>query len=158
MFPNKINAPNSAQNRRIKYIQPLFIKDKSILGFIKVVLPIFLLESKYTNTPLNMVVGVCFSLLLPCLYPASITLLQQGHKDPSLPLTLNNTIPQCQFCNRASRNYFIFDNKGRVEKIYDPKFVLKSDKEIQLEMLKILIEKHPDEAKQIIKDINEGKI
>ena len=92
------------------------------------------------------------------LYPASITLLQQGNKDPSLPLTLNNTIPQCQFCNRPSRNYFIFDNKGRVEKIYDPKFVLKSDKEIQLEMLKILIEKHPDEAKQIIKDINEGKI
>lgn len=74
------------------------------------------------------------------LYPASNTILQQGHKDPSKPLTIDNTIPQCQFCNRASRNYFVFDNKGRVEKINDPHFVLKSTKEIQKEILKLLID------------------
>lgn len=84
------------------------------------------------------------------LYPASKTTLQQGHKDPSLPLTLENTIPQCPFCNRASRNYFVFDNKGRVEKIYDPHFILRSEKEIQLNMLKLLVEENLEEAKEII--------
>lgn len=74
------------------------------------------------------------------LYPASNTTLQQGHKDPSKPLTMDNTIPQCPFCNRASRNYFVFDNKGRVEKINDPQFVLRSSKDIQKEMLKLLID------------------
>ena len=89
-------------------------------------------------------------------YPASITRLQQGHKDPGLPLTIDNTIPQCDFCNRASRNYFVFDNKGRVEKIYDPHFVLRSDKEIQIIMMKLLIEANLEEAKKIIKDEGTG--
>lgn len=80
------------------------------------------------------------------LYPASNTTLQQGHKDPSKPLTMDNTIPQCPFCNRASRNYFVFDNKGRVEKINDPQFVLRSSKEIQKEMLKLLIDSNLDFA------------
>ena len=88
------------------------------------------------------------------LYPASVTTLQQGHKDPSLPLTIDNTIPQCPFCNRASRNYFVFDNKGRVEKIYDPHFVLRSDKDIQLIMMKLLIEENYDEAKEMIENWN----
>lgn len=84
------------------------------------------------------------------LYPASITTLQQGHKDPGKPLTMDNTIPQCPFCNRASRNYFVFDNKGRVEKINDPQFVLRSSKDIQIEMLKILIDNNFSIAKDYI--------
>lgn len=88
------------------------------------------------------------------LYPASITTLQQGHKDPSKSLTIDNTIPQCPFCNRASRNYFVFDNKGRVEKIYDPHFVLRSDKEVQFIMLQLLIEDNIDAAKAIIENYN----
>lgn len=88
------------------------------------------------------------------LYPASVTTLQQGHKDPSKPLTISNTIPQCSFCNRASRNYFVFDNKGRVEKIYDPHFILRSEKEIQLIMLQLLIEDNLDEAKKIIENFD----
>lgn len=88
-------------------------------------------------------------------YPASLTQLQQGHKDPSKPLSIDNTIPQCQFCNRASRNYFVFDNKGRVEKIYDPHFVLRSNKNIQEVMLKLLIEEDIENAKKIISEIEE---
>lgn len=88
------------------------------------------------------------------LYPASTTHLQQGHKDPSKPLDLNNTIPQCPFCNRASRNYFVFDNKGRVEKIYDPHFVLRSDKEIKEIMLKLLIEENIDLTKKIFEELD----
>lgn len=88
------------------------------------------------------------------LYPASVTTLQQGHKDPSKPLTIDNTIPQCPFCNRASRNYFVFDNKGRVEKIYDPHFILRSEKEVQLIMLQLLIEDNLDEARKIIENFD----
>lgn len=84
------------------------------------------------------------------LYPASITRLQQGHKDPNMALSIDNTIPQCDFCNRASRNYFVFDNKGRVEKINDPKFVLRSSKNIQEEMLKLLIDNNFSFAKKYI--------
>lgn len=84
------------------------------------------------------------------LYSSSTTVLQQGHKDPSKPLTIDNTIPQCDFCNRASRNYFVFDNKGRVEKIYDPHFILRSEKEIQIMMLRLLIDNNLEEARKII--------
>lgn len=88
------------------------------------------------------------------LYPASVTTLQQGHKDPSKPLTIDNTIPQCPFCNRASRNYFVFDNKGRVEKIYDPNFIMRSDKEIQEAMLELLIEDNYELAVKIIEEMS----
>lgn len=91
----------------------------------------------------------------PCyLYPETITQLQQGHKDPNKQLTIDNTIPQCQFCNRASRDYFVFDNKGRGEKINNPKFVLKSSKDVQVEMLKELIFNNKREAVDIIKNID----
>jgi len=43
--------------------------------------------------------------------------LQQGHKDPEKPLDNSNTIPQCQFCNRAYKGDFTFDDKGRVRAI-----------------------------------------
>ena len=92
------------------------------------------------------------------LYPASITTLQQGHKDPSKPLTIDNTIPQCPFCNRASRNYFVFDNKGRVEKIYNPHFVLRSEKSIQKIMLQLLIEDNLEYAKKLIENIEEREM
>ncbi|MDD2496161.1 MAG: hypothetical protein PHE29_13335, partial [Tissierellia bacterium] len=85
-------------------------------------------------------------------YSASVTTLQQGHKDPSKSLTIANTIPQCPFCNRASRNYFVFDNKGRVEKINDPLFVLRSEKDVQIAMLNILIDNNWNEALKIIEN------
>lgn len=90
-------------------------------------------------------------------YPASKTILQKGHKNPGLPLTLDNTIPQCTFCNRASRNYFVFDNKGRVQKIYDPNFILRSDKEIKLKMLKLLMDESSVEIEKIIEIMEEIK-
>ena len=67
-----------------------------------------------------------------------------------MALSIDNTIPQCDFCNRASRNYFVFDNKGRVEKINDPKFVLRSSKNVQEEMLKLLIDNNFSFAKKYI--------
>ena len=64
--------------------------------------------------------------------------------NPNKPLTIDNIFPQCEKCNRPDRNYFEYDKKGRVIKIADPKFILKSNKKIQkeaYEYLKLKFEK-----------------
>ena len=71
----------------------------------------------------------------------TITQLQKGHMNPQKPLDLDNTIPQCDWCNRAYRSYFCFDNRGRVSKINDPNFVLKSTEAIQFKIFKLLSKK-----------------
>lgn len=71
----------------------------------------------------------------------SITRLQKGHMDPNKPLELGNIIPQCSECNRQDRNYFIFNKKGRVIKIADPRFVLKSNESTQKAMYNLLKDK-----------------
>lgn len=48
------------------------------------------------------------------LNPSIFTKLQKGHKNPIFPLTEDNIIPQCQECNRADKNRWIYDEKGRV--------------------------------------------
>lgn len=82
------------------------------------------------------------------LYPNVKTELQKGHKDPTKPLEVGNVIPQCQFCNRPDRNYFIFNDKGRVVAINDPNFILRSTISVQKNILKILVQKYPEEARQ----------
>ena len=73
-----------------------------------------------------------------------------GHKDPTKQLTIDNTIPQCEKCNRPDRNYFIYDNKGRVIKIANPKVVLSSSIKVQLDTLKHLIRRFPKKAKEFL--------
>lgn len=51
------------------------------------------------------------------LNPLVKTKLQKGHMNPNLPLAEKNTIPQCSECNRAYRDWFIFDGNGRVTDI-----------------------------------------
>jgi hypothetical protein len=88
-------------------------------------------------------------------YPSSKTKLTQGHMDPNKELTYKNTIPQCNMCNRPSRNYFVFDKRGRVDKIADPKFIMRSDKPIQIKSMENLIKKYPTQAENLIKKIEE---
>lgn len=45
---------------------------------------------------------------------SKITKLQESHMNPNKSLTMENTIPQCDECNRAYRDWFIFDGNGRV--------------------------------------------
>lgn len=68
----------------------------------------------------------------------TITKLQKSHKDPRKPLKSENIIPQCQKCNRAYRNYWIFDDKGRVRGIANPQVILKCDEDIKLEIYSLL--------------------
>lgn len=43
---------------------------------------------------------------------ALITRLEQGHCDPDKPLTVDNCIPICTYCNQVYRNTFIFNKRG----------------------------------------------
>ncbi|NVM19612.1 MAG: hypothetical protein HWN80_18055 [Candidatus Lokiarchaeota archaeon] len=84
-------------------------------------------------------------------YPSSTTKLQKGHMNPNKPLTINNMIPQCEKCNRPDRNYFEYDKKGRVVRIADPRFILKSDKKIQKKVFEFLKLKFDKENKSLDK-------
>jgi hypothetical protein len=75
------------------------------------------------------------------MYRWTITKLEKWHIDPLLDLTPNNTIPQCDKCNKAYRGYFRFDKRGRVEAITDPSIILKSDENIQKDVFLILKKK-----------------
>jgi len=57
------------------------------------------------------------------------TQLQQAHRNPKQPLEGKNIIPQCQFCNRADRNYWVYDERGRVAGVADLKPIQKSVRE-----------------------------
>lgn len=74
-------------------------------------------------------------------WPATKTKLQKAHMDPNKQLKPGNIIPQCQKCNRADRNRWVYDNKGRVIKLADPKFVLNFDVNVQKRIYEILKKK-----------------
>lgn len=38
--------------------------------------------------------------------------LEKGHMDPSKEMTDDNIIPQCNWCNKIAKNYWIFDRFG----------------------------------------------
>lgn len=64
--------------------------------------------------------------------------LQKGHMDPAKPGGAGNTIPQCQFCNRAYRDDFVFDEKGRARAVASPRPVLRASAEVRKAVLKAL--------------------
>lgn len=68
-----------------------------------------------------------------------IVVLQQGHMNPRKPLTLDNTIPQCQYCNQTYKDYFTFNEHGRVVAVNNPLILLKSPKNVQDEMIEVLL-------------------
>lgn len=82
-------------------------------------------------------------------WPETITKLQKGHMDPNKPLEEGNIIPQCEKCNRADRNYWIYDEKGRVVKIANPKVIdncsIKIQKEIYARLYKKFNGEKPSE-------------
>ena len=73
-------------------------------------------------------------------YPNTITKLQKSHKDPNRPLTPGNIIPQCQKCNRADRNNWVYNETGRVIKLANPIVIKRSDKEIRWKVYRLLYE------------------
>lgn len=43
--------------------------------------------------------------------------LEQGHMDPRLPLSLSNTVPVCEECNKFQLDSFAIDERGRLTTI-----------------------------------------
>ena len=69
----------------------------------------------------------------------TIVSLQQGHMNPRLSLTLENTIPQCAYCNQTYKDYFVFNEYGRVIAVNNPVILLQSPRDIQDEMIQVLL-------------------
>ncbi len=78
------------------------------------------------------------------LNPDAIVELQQGHMHPNRPLTLDNTIPQCQYCNQTYQDNFVFDQNGRVQALFNPNFILRSEQAVQEAILHLLRQSFPD--------------
>lgn len=68
--------------------------------------------------------------------------LQKGHKDPLKPLEKGNIIPQCEQCNRPDRNYWIYDDKGRVVSISNEKVIDTCSEELQEKIYSRLYQKY----------------
>ena len=75
-------------------------------------------------------------------WPATKTKLQKAHKDPGKPLSKDNIIPQCQKCNRADRNRWVYDNKGRVIKLADANILKSCSESVQRKAYRILYKKY----------------
>lgn len=75
-----------------------------------------------------------------------IVVLQQGHMNPRKALTLENTIPQCQYCNQTYKDYFQFNEYGRVIAVNNPLILLKSPKNVQDEMITILLKERENKS------------
>ena len=62
------------------------------------------------------------------------TKLEKGHMNPNEGLTQDNIIPQCEKCNRTAKNYWIFDEYGRVTKIANATVIDKCSKKLKEEI------------------------
>lgn len=71
-----------------------------------------------------------------------VVTLQKGHKDPSKPLKEGNIIPQCESCNRPDRNYWIYDDKGRVTGVANEKVIDTCSEAVQRKIYKRLYSKY----------------
>ena len=69
--------------------------------------------------------------------------------NPNKPLAPGNIIPQCEKCNRADRNNWVYDERGSVIKIANAKIVKRSDKKVRWKIYKLLYKefsgRNPDE-------------
>jgi len=54
--------------------------------------------------------------------------------DPNKPLEDGNIIPQCDKCNQPGRNYWIYDEKGHVVEVANPKVIDSCSLELQKEI------------------------
>ncbi len=69
-------------------------------------------------------------------YGSDKVVLEQGHQDPDKPSDdPKNIIPQCQFCNRAYKSDFVFDDKGRVRAIGSVGPVERASEEVKMKVI-----------------------
>ena len=61
--------------------------------------------------------------------------------DPATPLEPGNVIPQCLPCNQASRDFWVFDDKGRVVAVANPAVIDRSSEDVQRQIYERLSRK-----------------
>ena len=83
-------------------------------------------------------------------WPDTLTVLQKGHMDPSKPLGPGNLIPQCVKCNQPARDFWVFDDKGRVVAVANPLVIDRSPETIQLRIYERLFRKYDGRDPQAI--------
>lgn len=66
------------------------------------------------------------------------TKLQRGHMNPHKALKAGNIIPQCEKCNQADRNWWIYDAKGRVISVANERAIDKASEEVKRQIYKRL--------------------
>jgi len=71
-------------------------------------------------------------------YPNTTTKLQKAHIDPFKQLLGENIIPQCQKCNRAYRDFWVFDERGRVRSVAKATIIRKCNEKVKWKIYKIL--------------------
>lgn len=71
-------------------------------------------------------------------FPDKVTMLEQGHIDPNKPLSIDNIIPQCQYCNKAYKDKFMFDENGRIVCIMNTEPVIKSPENVKKDLFEYL--------------------
>lgn len=74
-------------------------------------------------------------------WPETTTRLEKGHRNPARPPAPGNLIPQCQVCNRADRDFWIYDDKGRVVAVANPAVVDRSPPDVQRQIYERLAPK-----------------
>ena len=84
-------------------------------------------------------------------WPTAKTKLQKAHKDPAKPLTARNIIPQCQKCNRADRNRWVYDNKGRVIKLANADVLKSCSESVQKKAYQILYKKYKGQPPRLLR-------
>lgn len=75
-------------------------------------------------------------------WPDTTTVLQKGHMDPSKALGPGNLIPQCVKCNQPARDFWVFDDKGRVVAVANPQVIDRSSESIQFRIYEKLYRKY----------------
>jgi len=86
-------------------------------------------------------------------WPNTITKLQKSHMDPNKPLVSGNIIPQCQKCNRADRNNWVYDERGRAIKVANPNIITRSDEFVRRAMHRILKKEFEGDKKNESQDV-----
>ena len=62
--------------------------------------------------------------------------------NPTKPLGPGNLIPQCVKCNQPARDFWIFDDKGRVVAVANPQVVDRSSEAVQFRIYEKLYRKY----------------
>lgn len=79
--------------------------------------------------------------------------MDQGHLDPNKPLSKDNCIPQCSFCNRTNQNNVIFSPSGAVLALNNTKIFDNSELSVKIDCIKKFIKDYPDEFRKIIEGL-----